>query len=173
MSAAAANILACDPGLNFGWAHASGASGCWQLSVNGGEHAGKRLLRLYDHLADVEARWGISKIVFEASPMVSKGYQARDLHGKLTGTLLLFAAERDIPFREVVPTTIKAFAGHGHYKKPEMMRQLKIKLGIEAWDENQADALWLLAYAQSGFPELAERAQQRARKPPAKRKELF
>jgi len=164
MSAAAERLLALDPGNACGWAHSSGTSGCWQLKPRQSEHNGQRLVRLYEHLTEVEATLGISKIVYEASHHNPRGLAAVAVHGQLVGTILLFAAERAIPYRDVPPMTIKAFAGHGGYDKHDMLRALASKLGIRAYDQNQADALWLLQYALCGFPELERQGRSRKRR---------
>lgn len=154
-------ILSLDPALATGWAHSSGRHGVWRLSVNGSEHAGARLARLEQHLRRTTAVHSAGLIVFEGSRQFTRGKAALAMHCELTGVIKKFAYELGVPFREYSPGEVKAFAGDGGYSKTEMIRALKIKLGISVRDDNEADACWLLALAQSDQQEREKRRRER------------
>lgn len=160
-------ILAIDPGSNCGFAHSDGVHGVWSLLATGSEHSGKRLVRLFNHLTAIHKRHGVDRLVYESSHQMERGQNARVVHGQLVGILLYFAAQHDIPFRDCPLMTLKAFAGSGTASKTDMLQWARTKLGLEVHDDNQADACWLLAWAQAGYP--ATEPKPRARKPREKK----
>jgi len=74
------NILALDPATKCGWAHSSGASGTWDLSVRRDESGGMRLLRLRSKLMSTVP---LDLVVFEA---------ARNAGPKMQGALVVQAS---------------------------------------------------------------------------------
>lgn len=157
-------ILAIDPGGRCGWAHSSGEHGVWQLTGPASEHRGRRLIRMEAKLGELKDRLVVDRVVFEASPQVTRGQAARLVHGQYVGMILKFAASLDAPFAEVNVSTLKKFAtGNGHAEKHEMIRALQVRLGIDVTDDNEADAIWLLKFAESvGIEEDRKRDLRRA-----------
>lgn len=165
------NILALDPATHCGFAHSNGARGVWWLGSAGAD-AGSRVVRFEDELYAAIEKWPIELIAFECLHYGSKGHQAAAVRASLLGVLELVAKKNTIRLRPCPISTIKLFAtGHGHAKKPDMIRAAAIKLGIATLSDDEADALWILEYAKAGFPQLtatkAKRPKRRGVKPKA------
>lgn len=55
---------------------------------------------------------------------------------------------RGVPVVEVPPSTLKKYAtGRGNAPKPDMRMELYKRTGLDVADDNEVDALWLLAAA--------------------------
>jgi crossover junction endodeoxyribonuclease RuvC len=147
------NILALDPATKCGWAHSSGPSGTWDLSIKRDESAGMRLIRFRSKLEEFRrAAISIDLVVFEAvrgAPM--PGRPPAILQTELQGVLKLWCEDRKIPYRGYSQSEIKKRAtGNGNAKKV-----LVLEAAQRRWpnivDDNHADALWLLDLAQSEY----------------------
>ncbi|MGD9649126.1 MAG: hypothetical protein AB7U73_25670 [Pirellulales bacterium] len=155
------NILALDLSLHTGWAHSAGWHGVWHLAARGSEHAGRRLVRLENNLRLIGQTHPIDLVAYEDSSQQTRGQAARLLHGMLVGIVQKFAAERDVPFRALGVSEVKALAGGGAYSKAEMIRAAQLKLGEAVRDDNEADALWVLTLAQLDLAAEARRRERR------------
>lgn len=142
------NILALDPATKCGWAHSSGASGTWDLSIRRDESDGMRLLRLAAKLAEVCKGGGVDVIVFEAARHAApKMAGALVVQAELQGQIKRFATEQGIQYRGYSPTEIKKHAtGKGNASKDQVRTAAELKFKPVA-DDNEADALWLLDLA--------------------------
>jgi crossover junction endodeoxyribonuclease RuvC len=73
-------------------------------------------------------------------------HQAHQI-GELGGAVRLALFDRDIPFTEVSPSTLKKLAtGKGNSNKYGVMAAATKRLGYEGTNDNEADALWLRQY---------------------------
>lgn len=159
-------ILALDPANNTGFAHSDGHRGVWHLVASKTEHAGDRLNRLADYIRGAFDQWGFDSIAFEDASFGSPNPNIQAMHNELAGIIKAVAAQCDVACRGVKPASIKKFAtGNGRAKKHEMIRAAKVKLGIEVTSDDEADALWILAFAQAGFPQ----AESKVKAKPARR----
>jgi Holliday junction resolvasome RuvABC endonuclease subunit len=145
------NILALDPATNCGWAHSSGASGTWDLSIRRDESSGMRLLRLKSKLnACLDA--GVDLLVYEAARNAGPKMQgALVVQATLQGVIVLWAEEKCIDYRGYSPREIKKHAtGKGNANKDSMLAAARQR-GWHPADDNEADALWILDLARSEY----------------------
>lgn len=139
-------ILAIDPGTKCGWAHSDGASGVWDLSIRPDESTGMRLIRFCNKLKEIKDSVGIDIVVYEAARNLRFGHAVRSL-AELQGVLQYWCINNNIEYIGYSPTEIKKFAtGSGRSDKTIMLEQAK-KRWPNISDANEADALWILAYA--------------------------
>ncbi len=148
-------ILALDPATHCGWAHSCGASGTFDLSIRRDESSGMRLLRLRSKLEDIYATGGVDLVVFEAARHGAAHMQgALVVQAELQGVIKLWCEQHEgVEYRGYSPTEIKKFAiGKGRGSKEVMVEAAKERWPeVNIVDDNQADALWLLALAQSEY----------------------
>lgn len=145
-------ILAIDPATKCGWAHSGGASGTWDCSVRRDESVGMRLIRLRAKLEEVLKSGPVDLVVFEAARHAGPGMQgALVVQATLQGVLIVWAEDHQIEYRGYSSKEIKKFAtGKGNASKAQMVKAAEMKFG-RVGDDNEADALWLLALAQRDY----------------------
>lgn len=144
-------ILAIDPATNCGWAHSSGVSGTWDLSVRRDESTGMRLIRFRGKLNEFCGE-GLDLVVFEAARNCAPKMQgALVIQSEIQGVLKTWCHDNGVEFRGYSPTEIKKHAtGKGNANKQAM-----IEAAEKRWpdarivDDNQADALWILSLAET------------------------
>jgi len=149
-------ILALDPATKCGWAHSGwgphgATSGTWDLSIRRDESGGMRLIRLQSKLNAI-AGAGLDLVVFEAARNAGPKMQgALVVQSELQGVIKVWCEEKGIDYRGYSPSEIKKFAtGKGNANKPEMLAAANAEWpDVEIIDDNQADAMWLLALVQS------------------------
>ena len=143
-------ILAIDPATACGWAHSSDCWGTWDLSIRGDESSGMRLIRFAGKLREIHRDVGIDVIAYEGATVA--GSTKGNLNGfklidRLGAQIQVFAEETGgVECRPYNLSTIKAFAGCR--KKTDMLDAARKRWGPGVEDENQADALFLLALVQ-------------------------
>jgi hypothetical protein len=149
-------ILAIDPATACGWAHSTGPVwGTWDLSIRSDESSGMRLIRFTGKLREIYRDVGIDVIVYEGATVA--GSTKGNLNGfklidRLGAQIMVFAEEMGgIECRPYNLGQIKSFAGCR--KKDEMVAAAQARWGPGVEDDNQADALWLLALAQRDLGE--------------------
>ena len=149
-------ILALDPATKCGWAHSSGASGTWDLSVRRDESDGMRLIRLQCKLGEIHKSAGIDLLVFEAARNMKFGNAIR-VAGEIQGAIKLWCENHDVPYRAYSATEIKKFAtGKGSADKGKMLAAAHQKWPLMSFvDDNHVDALWVLEFAKHEFSVLA------------------
>lgn len=151
-AAANCNVLALDLGTQCGWAVAtregkfSSGSDRFDPARCGG--TGKRWLAFREFLtARAREAGGIQAVYFEDVKAHGPGVQAAHVYGGFLAVLELWCAANNIPLYGVGVGTIKKHAtGRGNAKKPDMIAAAQA-LGVRVVDDNQADAVALLAYA--------------------------
>lgn len=142
-------ILAIDPATKCGWAHSSGPSGTWDLSVRRDESAGMRLIRFRSKLFEV-AMAGVDLVVFEAARHAAPKMQgALVVQTELQSVVKVWCEDNRIEYRGYSPSELKKHAtGKGNANKDDMMRAAQAKWPAKMIrDDNEADALWLLDLA--------------------------
>jgi Holliday junction resolvasome RuvABC endonuclease subunit len=147
------NILALDPATHCGWAHSNGLSGTWDLSVKKDESSGMRLMRLRQKLDETDACAGVSIVMFEAARGGMPGrLGALVVSSEIQGVIKLWCEENHKPYKGVSPSEVKKHAtGKGNANKKLMMLAATDKWNKEMVDDNEADALWILDFAQKTF----------------------
>lgn len=168
------NILALDLATRTGWAIQEGTgpilSGVQEFKLGRGESPGMRYIRFERWLAEMlvapavplalsPPRNRVDLVVYEQSLRFHLGGSASDIAGALVGFLQAACARYGIEHLPVNVATIKKFAtGKGNAKKPEMILRAVAswpeQFGPGAPDDNQADALHLLAYSLKLYGEL-------------------
>lgn len=146
------NILALDPATQCGWAHSSGISGTWDLSIRRDESAGMRLIRLQGKLNEILAGPGIDLVVYEAARHAAPKMQgALVVQAMIQGVLVSWCETNNIEYRGYSPSEIKKHAtGKGNANKEQMMTAAKQRFNFTG-DNNEADALWLLDLAKREY----------------------
>jgi len=144
------NILAIDPGTHCGYAKSPIESGTWDLRVKRNEGGGMRYFRLRNYL--ITACVGIDLVVYE-EVMRHMGTDAAHLYGGIVAIIQEHCEMHNIQYAGIPVGTIKKFAsGKGNANKEAMIAAAQTRWPeIEIKDDNQADALWLLAVAQEEY----------------------
>lgn len=151
-SAANCNVLALDLGTQCGWAlHQRGGrvrSGSERFDPKTCGGNGRRWLVFREWLTALAREYGdIQAVYFEDVKAHGPGVQAAHVYGGFLAILEAWAASNNIPLQGVGVGTIKKHAtGRGNAKKPDMIAAAQA-LGVRVVDDNQADAVALLAYA--------------------------
>jgi Holliday junction resolvasome RuvABC endonuclease subunit len=145
-------ILALDPATHCGFAHSSGPSGMWDLSVKRDESSGMRLLRLRAELIKLHEKHGIDLLVFEASRN-SKFGNAVKIAGQIQGVIEVWALDNGVEYRGYSPKEIKKHAtNNGNADKDAMVAAAEKKWPkIKIVSNDHADALHLLDLALSEY----------------------
>ena len=142
-------VLALDLGTRTGWAlaeHGRVESGVQVFDVRRGESPGMRYLRFNRWLDDVGPR--VSLIVYEQTHQ--RGGAATEVAAGFATRVQEFCARLGLEHAAVHSATLKKFAtGRGNAKKPEMVAAARSRLGYRGDDDDEADARWLLAYAEA------------------------
>lgn len=155
---ASPRILALDLATTTGWAlHASGVltSG----SQNFARYPGSKS-RAAEHVGEPYAKFGrwVRERIREDKPEVIvyeevrrwSGFSAAHCFGGFRGMLFAQAAVVGVRVVGFSPSEVKKFwTGKGNAKKPAMIAATLARLGIEAVDDNESDAIALLYFWQS------------------------
>lgn len=149
------SILALDLGTSTGWAlRAPGGhivSGTESFKPGRFEGGGMRYLRFKRWLTEIKATTeGIEAVFFEEVRRHA-GVDAAHAYGGFLATLTAWCERHAIPYSGVPVGTIKKHAtGRGNAGKAEMVAAMRA-LGHTPGDDNEADALALLAWATNEF----------------------
>jgi hypothetical protein len=146
------NILALDLATRTGWALRSGdriESGVEDFSPRRGESPGMRYVMFRKWLERIGA--GINIIVYEQN--FRRGGHATEVAAGFSTRVQEFCAERKIEYTTVNAMTLKKWAtGSGKSDKSAMIEQAKKHLQLYGssvtLDDNQADAILILRYAE-------------------------
>lgn len=136
-------ILALDLATKTGWAHSDGASGVQNFQPRRGDSPGMRFLNLRAWLSRMYGIASFGLIVYE-QPHHRGGRSTEVLVGMAT-TVQAWAAEHEVETTVRHSSEIKRHAlGKGRGSKLAMVLMAEKKFGFEPFDDNHADALWLL-----------------------------
>ena len=151
------SILAIDPARNCGWACSSGEYGSWFLGS-------KPLSMLRFQMRKVVERCAVNLIVFERVGIMSRGLATQEQLTALIGIIRLVAEETDCRVEAVHASSVKWFAtGDGKAKKPAMVAAARERFAAGVVNDDQADAVLMLAYAIAGFPRAGKPAKRKQR----------
>lgn len=141
-------ILALDIATKCGWALSPELSGVWDLSIKRDESGGMRLVRFRAKLSELYRSESFDLVVFESANIYGQARMNGALiQVEMQGVLKLWCEERRIDSKGYSPSAIKKHAtGKGNAKKPDMVEAAR-RRGWSVIDDNHADALWLLDYA--------------------------
>lgn len=145
------NILALDLGTKTGWAVAlqnqilSGSESFKSTRFCGG---GARFLKFQHFLNSLHQKFDLKAVYFEEVRR-HLGVDAAHVYGGFLAHLTSWCEENKIPYQGVSVGIIKKFAtGKGNASKEEVIEALKFK-GFNPVDDNEADSLALLLWAQN------------------------
>ena len=143
------SVLALDLGTRTGWALASAdgpiVSGTESFKPQRFEGGGMRFLRFKRWLTEVKGG-GLAAVYFEEVRRHA-GVDAAHVYGGFLATLTAWCEAHEVPYAGVPVGAIKKHAtGKGNADKAAMMAAARAR-GFEPADDNEADALALLAYA--------------------------
>ena len=145
-------VLAIDPGTHCGWAASYDGrteSGVEDFSLTRGESPGMRFIRFRSWLHEMCASTKPQLILYEQPHM--RGGAATDVLVGMTTRIEEECALRGMEHKAVHSQTLKkATAGTGRADKEAMLKAANVlwadSLGRAVKDDNEADALSLLAY---------------------------
>jgi len=144
-------ILAVDLATKTGWAlwtpeWDAPESGVVDFSPGRGESPGMRFVKFRAWLNRITEQFSPDLYVYEAAH--HRGGAATEVCVGLATRVVEAAAGAGANYVPVRTTTLKKFAtGAGNAGKPEMIEAAHKRWGFQPKDDNQADALMLLAYA--------------------------
>lgn len=145
------NILALDLGITCGWAVSPTQSGIWKLKPSQFDSAGERFRKFRKYLTDIISTYGVTYIVYE-EVHAHRAVIAAQLYGSWVAVLQIVALDQNIEYQGIGVGTIKKHAGKGNFKKEEMIAAAqRFYPSVNIIDDNHADALCLLHYAQSNL----------------------
>lgn len=144
------NILALDCGTKTGWAlECNGAveSGVQDFTLKRGESVGMRFFNFRMWLRRMLRRFPVELVIYEQAH--HRGGAATMIGVGMVTRVQEECEISDVKYTPVHSATLKKFAtGKGNSSKTEMMRLATIRWpGQIIYDDNHADALWLLEYA--------------------------
>ena len=145
-------ILAIDPGTHCGYALSPFESGVWDLSVGRHSGGGMRFVKLRNFLTkattDSEDFARCNMVVYE-EVRGHKGTDAAQVYGGIVAIITEHCELNLIPYQGVPVGTIKKFAaGKGNSNKEVMLAAARERWPeVDIVDDNQADALFLWAWA--------------------------
>ena len=147
-------VLAIDPGTHCGWCVGQGsvvASGVWNLKGGRHEGGGMRYVHLLYHLRNVCAVAYQPDIIVYEEVRGHKGTDAAQIYGGIIATITAFCEEQHIPYEGIPVGTIKKYAtGKGNASKQMMVEAAQARWpDANIIDDNEADARWLWAYAET------------------------
>jgi Holliday junction resolvasome RuvABC endonuclease subunit len=145
--------MAFDLGTKCGWARSGPATtfGTWNLAQGRYAGGGMRYLRFEQLLG--QALPGCGMVAFEEVRR-HRGVDASHVYGGLLACLtkVCESAEPKIPYQGYPVATIKrAATGKGVASKEAMLAAARARWGPGVEDDDQADALWVLALAESEY----------------------
>lgn len=142
------DCLCLDLGTQTGWARTVGAdtfSGSASFHNGRYEGGGMRFLKFRNFLEILHRQSPVSVVYFE-EVRNHKGVDASHIYGGFMAHLAAWCEEMGVPYAGIPVGTIKKHAcGYGNAGKPEMIAAAK-RRGYAPVDDNEADALCLLAY---------------------------
>lgn len=152
-------ILALDCATKTGWAMncAGGTeSGVQAFELRRGNSPGMRFLEFRRWLLDLVRTYQPDVLVYEQAH--HRGGATTELCVGMVTRVMEIAAEAGLEYRGVHTATLKSYAcGKGNADKAAMIQAAMDRFGPRwtnrALDDNEADALCLLAWAEDGFPE--------------------
>jgi crossover junction endodeoxyribonuclease RuvC len=149
-------ILALDCGTTTGWALGDGVrieSGVQVFAVGRGESPGMRYLRFnrwLEEMAGELCRAPVNLLVYEQTHQ--RGGAATEVAAGFATRVQEFAARWKIEHIAIHSATLKKFAtGKGNATKPAMLAAVRLRWHHAVTDDNEADALALLYYAQETY----------------------
>ena len=144
-------ILALDMATVTGWAtNSPAASGTENMKKRAGESRGMLFIRFDSWLQEMLQTVAPEMVVYERPH--ARGRAANEILNGLLAYVTAACERHDIEFTDCPSTTLKKHAtGKGNAGKDEMMAACRERFGIDPQDDNQADALWLLDWAQCQF----------------------
>ncbi len=143
------SILALDMGSRCGWAigkEGDVCSGVWDIAPRRGESPGMRYIRLRARLQEVRTAYpDLAAVFYEQAH--HRGGAATEYAVGCVATVQAWCAEHGIEHSAVHSATIKKHAtGKGNAGKGEVIAAMRAA-GFKPSDDNEADALALLAWA--------------------------
>ena len=144
-------ILALDMATTTGWAaNSPRTSGTENMKKRAGESRGMLFIRFDAWLKEMLEKLSPDIVVYERPH--ARGRAANEVLNGLLAYLTAACARQGVEFTDCPSTTLKKHAtGRGNASKEDMMKACQEGLGIIPTDDNHADALWLLDWAESQF----------------------
>lgn len=162
-------ILAIDPGSSCGYALGDDAgatlnSGVWQLGLTRGDSPGMRYIRLRGQLNTMKAAYpDLGLIVYEQPQAFLSKYRggtATEIAYAMVGEIQSWCTGVGLQHTSVHAATVKKFAtGKGNANKEAMVRAGRLRFKTCSENDNEVDALWILALHHSNMGQPQQSAQ--------------
>jgi Holliday junction resolvasome RuvABC endonuclease subunit len=144
-------ILSLDTATRTGFAHTSAPSGAISFDLKRGESPGMRWLKFRQWLNTFLDTHPTDLIIYELEGLARSRAAAHVAHG-FTSIVEAIAAERGIDLTNIGPKVLKKWAtNNGNAGKMEMMDAAELIVRRPMNDDNEADAILLLAYAREKY----------------------
>lgn len=147
-------ILAIDPGVFSGWAtnkHGTIESGVEEFPKERGSSEGMRYINFNKWIHEILDLIQPDIVAIEKSFTFKSG-QAADIQSGFRTRIYEACTKKDIDYFSVPPPTLKKFfTGNGRASKEDMIKKASEKFNKEIEDDNEADALALLNYAEERY----------------------
>jgi len=149
-------ILALDFATKTGWAHSTGPSGVWDLSIRKDESSGMRLVRFESKLREVYTGLGVDVLVFEAVTVgggLRVNFDSIKLQSKLQAIIERFVART--PGLECCSYNLNEIKKYAIPQKGKRDKEAMLEAAKRRWpgrefvDDNEVDACWLLDLAKT------------------------
>ena len=140
-------ILALDIATKCGFAISGSTSGTWDLTTKRDESKGVRLIKLRNLIQQTHENKPLDLVVFEAV-RAFRHQQAVVCQSELQGVVKAWCHDNNIEYKGYTSSEIKKHAtGKGNAKKDQMIKAAAEMFEIKIFDDNHADALWILDLA--------------------------
>lgn len=136
------NIIAFDLGATIGWACNAPFAGGHKLFTGLRAHRQGQLLAWLPHMLS----GGLDLVVYETP--FARGRDATRCGWGSAGVIEAAASLAGLPVIDVAVATIKKFATRDGRASKDMMIRAAQRLGYQGSNEHEADAFWLLKYAE-------------------------
>ena len=147
------NVIALDPASTTGvaWLEPNvgpmALSPIMSLTLNFAGDWGERTHKMFSFVMQTEVD-SETVIAYECAIQSHHATHFTHEHGMLRGAIECAARHRNLRTLFFNVSTVKSFAtGNGAAKKPQMMRACQTLLGITPPNDNECDAIWVLALA--------------------------
>ena len=153
-------VVALDCGTRTGWAITADLRppehGVEEFTLERGESPGMRFRRFRLWLEQcLDLEWG-DLVIFEQAH--HRGGAATELCVGMTTRVMEFAASRYADYKAVHSGTLKRhITGKGNANKGAVIEAVNRRFNLQVTDDNEADALAMIAWYQDGMPEKARK----------------
>lgn len=146
-------ILAIDPGTKTGWAFMGAGiveSGVQDFALKRGESVGMRFVLFRSWFIKMLTNMLPGLVIYEQAH--HRGGPATELLVGMTTRVQEICVELKIDYTAIHSSTLKKFAlGKGNASKEAMLEEARDRWGVQVFDDNEADALFMAEWGTKEF----------------------